>query len=314
MIQYVYALDSLGKLCHISGINSDNRHHQYHCPNCQNTLIPRLGNIRDHQIEHKHEIPNCSFESYLHKTAKHVFYERFQFAREFNEPMPLQFWQRCNTSQIYVQYPGLEKIDCPEYLEHNLDLATRYDQIELEKKYGNFQPDILLSSSKHNDVLLVEIKVTHSCSQEKINAEHQIMEIEIQSQDDLWRLKTEPLKAPYQKLLKQERVLNIELHHFPEFAPEQISSTCSCREEEVFGTTVFSTSNKHLVLKRSYNVYWKLRDVPTLHRKYKGKKNSFLHFDLVENHTKEECKIIYHQNLKKAETQGIKVVYKRSLK
>lgn len=311
MIQYMYALDSVNKIHHISEVTSANRYAQYFCPGCRHIFIPRLGKIREHHFAHKHETSNCSFESYLHEIAKYVFYERFQFAKTFKRPFLLKFWQHCSTSKTYRQYPGLENIDCSEFFEREIDLAQYFEIVEMEKQYEGFRPDLRLYSTKHDCTLLIEIKVTHGCSEEKIASQHKILEIEIQSQEDLWRLKENALEAPFQQFFRQEGALNIILHHFPEFAPEQLSAKCLCRERSIFGTKVYPRSHRHRVLLRSSQIYWKLKDVPRLHQQHQGNKSTFLHFDVVDNRTVEECKSVYYRNLKTAERQGVKVIYKR---
>lgn len=68
-VQYAFALDEFGILTHISKAQ---REHSYTCLGCGKRLSPVLGEINAKHFRHLEEC--CSLETYLHKTAKEVFF------------------------------------------------------------------------------------------------------------------------------------------------------------------------------------------------------------------------------------------------
>ncbi len=308
MLQYIFALGPSNAIRHISEINQNNRKEEYRCSGCDQLLIPRLGKIRAPHFAHKHQTSSCNFETYLHKTAKHIFLTRFNFARCFEEPFVLKYWQQCNSSKAFKNHFDLSKIDCFEQFHRQMDLAQHFDHIDLETYCDGFIPDLLLSSTKHNEKIFVEIKVNHGCSQEKIDSVHQILEINIQSEEDLWSL----FKKPLEQYFKQESSLDIALYNFPEFAPESVSKQCACRKEHLFATVVFRRTGSPFYFLKYRDSPLTLNTLPTFLQEYYGtKKCSFISFDFKRGLSKKSRINIYFQNLKEAERQGIKVNYKQ---
>ena len=78
-----------------------------------------------------------------------------------------------------------EQVICemlPELFSY--DLTKKFKDIRLEKHDGVFIPDLLLSTES-GEKLYVEIAVTHSSSQEKISSGAKIIELKIESEEDL---------------------------------------------------------------------------------------------------------------------------------
>lgn len=108
----------------------------------------------------------CSGEGYLHKLAKRVFYE--------------------NKSMQIISY---KEFIFPMLNDSKGNLADVFDIWEYEKTIDKYRADILLSSSKHDYKVMVEIRVTHGSSQKKIDSGIPIIEIRIQDQEDIENLK-----------------------------------------------------------------------------------------------------------------------------
>jgi competence CoiA-like predicted nuclease len=164
MILYDYAIDSQELIIHINEIDSQNKS-QYKCIECNSEMIARTGEIKEWHFAHKN-IENCSGEGYLHKLAKRVFFE--------------------NKSMQIINY---KEFIFPMLNDSKGNLSDVFDIWEYEKTIGNYRADILLSSSKHDYKVMIEIRVTHGSSQEKIESGIPIIEIRIQNQKDIENLK-----------------------------------------------------------------------------------------------------------------------------
>jgi hypothetical protein len=69
------------------------------------------------------------------------------------------------------------------------NLIADFDQIELEKGVEGFVADLLLTSSRTGQKLLLEISVTHPCDPQKVASGLGIVEIEIRSEVEIEALK-----------------------------------------------------------------------------------------------------------------------------
>jgi hypothetical protein len=112
------------------------------------------------------DIANSSGEGYLHKLAKSVFFE--------NKAMQIISYKEFAFSLLNDSKGKLSDV---------------FDIWEYEKTIGKYRADILLSSSKHDYKVMVEIRVTHESSQNKIDSGIPIIEIRIQNQEDIENLK-----------------------------------------------------------------------------------------------------------------------------
>jgi hypothetical protein len=69
------------------------------------------------------------------------------------------------------------------------DLTTAFKLIVVEKKDDKFIPDLTLKTESGDNVLYIEIAVTHDSSSEKINSGKKIIEFAIKSESDFHILK-----------------------------------------------------------------------------------------------------------------------------
>ena len=164
VILYDYAIDNQGLIVYINEVDSQNKR-QYKCIGCNGDMTAKTGEINKWHFAHKN-IENCSGEGYLHKLAKRVFFE--------------------NKAMQIISY---KEFIFPMLNDSKGNLADVFDIWEYEKTIDKYRADILLSSSKHDYKVMVEIKVTHGSTYEKLSSGIPIIEIEINNQEDIEKLK-----------------------------------------------------------------------------------------------------------------------------
>ena len=188
---YRYALDDSGGVIHISEVNEGNRHNKYYCVSCGCELIPALGKKNAHHFRHK--VDTCSYETYLHKLAKKKLKEKFDTNKEFE--IVVQRKRRCERSGnckferkevCFIQYDG--KYDLKD--KGLYDLCTE-EQAVLN---GRFVADLLITSQNGTQKpLLIEIWVTHKSTEQKTQSGLPIIEIHIDSEDQVDDLYQNPI-------------------------------------------------------------------------------------------------------------------------
>lgn len=184
MQDYTYALNEFSEL-----INVDDAHksHKYYCPYCNAPMIPHQGVKRKHRwhFAHKSDVERtCSYETYLHQIAKikirKMFYDSKCFNITFSAPCI------CNVTDcpLNMQEP------CKWRKTKTVDLKKYYDQCQLEKPIDGFIADLALTNSAfpNRPPVLIEIYVTHKSTNEKINSGIRIIEIKLQSEDELEKI------------------------------------------------------------------------------------------------------------------------------
>lgn len=174
---YSYALDSGGRLIHIDEAEKGK---EYKCPVCGAAMIVRKGKIRQHHFAHKAGSENCSYETYLHKIAKKRICECFNESSQFNVLFDREF--TCNVVECPLGVSQSCKWNTKE--DHNL---KRYYSICKEEEFIDiFKADLLISSLwRPNPPILIEICVTHKCTEDKLNSGLRIIEIDIESEKDI---------------------------------------------------------------------------------------------------------------------------------
>lgn len=173
---YSYAKNSDGILVNIT---SAQRESNYFCPICGTQMTPHMGKVRRWHFVHKNS-DNCSYESYLHNIAK----LRIRDAFFSDEPFYISY----NAAAVCsLKCPYVESQKCTGERPVKFDIRKYYDTCEIEATYHNFRADLLLSSSlfPNRPPILIEIKVTHECTPEKINDGVRIIEIPISSESQI---------------------------------------------------------------------------------------------------------------------------------
>lgn len=241
------AIDSVdGELCSIEDITTEFRKlHKFYCLSCGEEMVANLKD--DHHRRHfKHKNKTeCSNETYLHnlakkKIAKHFFEsEHFYVSYNLIESCPKH--PNCKYSSYYSCIRSERK--------RRVDLKQYYQYCEIEKQVkdsnGNiYVADICLISNRPKvPPMLIEIFVSHACSEEKRESGLWIMEIPISSEDDINRFcKTDSYNeesGPAFELLniskkKEKELVNdqvLRYIHFPNKNSE--IKRISCKETNV---------------------------------------------------------------------------------
>lgn len=178
MVQYQHA-QYKEDVFNISDVTQGDRNKEFTCLGCGRELIPVLGDIKERHFRHKAEL-TCSGETYLHNLAKHRFHDAYSKCLEEKKPFMIHV-SRQSKCTFYEQKLGSP---CLSITNESFDLTKWFSEPPLlESRHGEFIPDVLLKSGK-GVPLFVEIKVSHACSQDKIDSGHRIMEIEVNSVED----------------------------------------------------------------------------------------------------------------------------------
>lgn len=191
IIAYDYAKNEKGELKHISDVTKDNKNNQkFYCLSCGEEMIAKLGDQKCHHFAHKSNC-SCSNESYLHKLAKCLIKQTFEKSQKF-EIVLLQK-QICNQKNECKFFS--QEVCCDSKYEH-YNLKEYFDKCEEEKEIidsrnnRKFIADLLLSNSKNGRKLLIEVCVTHQCTNEKKESGLRIIEIPIRDLEDIKRCRS----------------------------------------------------------------------------------------------------------------------------
>ena len=173
---YSYANNLSGELINVSNAQ---RSEQYFCPICGEPMTPHMGKIRRWHFVHNNA-NNCSYESYLHKLAKIKIQKAFLSSEHFI----LSYTAKaiCSFDCPFINYSKCEGGKPVEF-----DLKKYYDSCKIESSYNRYIADLLLSSSINPNLppILIEIMVTHKCTEDKIKDGVRIIEIPIQCEEDI---------------------------------------------------------------------------------------------------------------------------------
>ncbi len=189
-IKYHYALDEHNRLVSIDqAYNEREESHTYHCIGCGAEMIPRLGKVRSYHFAHRGD-ENCGSETYLHKLAKLLIKEKFEKDPSFI----VRYFRDIRCSDMYKCSFAKEE-ECHDFRLEPIDLKQYYDTCEEEQPVKDYIADLLLTNSTmpYREPVLIEIQVSHKSTQEKLDSGLHIIEIRLNSEDDIKKL----LSAPY---------------------------------------------------------------------------------------------------------------------
>lgn len=181
-IKYRFAYNHNNDIINISELSKENRNEsRYYCISCGAEMVAKLGEVNVHHFAHKGEGESCSFESYLHKLAKKLIKKKYEDSRTFHIVI-LQ--KKVCMRKVKCKFYSEEK--CYEKEYKTFELKQFYDNCQEEEQIDNFRADLLLTDSNGKyKPILIEIKVSHECTPEKINSGHPIIEIPIKTEDDI---------------------------------------------------------------------------------------------------------------------------------
>ena len=213
-IKYHYALEG-NKLVPIEEVNKNERqYHTFKCVGCDSEMIPKQGQKNAWHFAHKSNDENCCNETYLHKLAKRLIKERFESKRPFVIRYKRRRLFKCSEFEKCLFY---DRSNCLVSKESE-NLKELYDVCQEEAPIDGFKADILLSSSKQDrEPVLIEIQVTHECSEEKLKSGLKIIEITVNCEEDIKNLiKEELIKESLNDYLSFEQAVKptIRLHNF----------------------------------------------------------------------------------------------------
>ena len=187
-----YALREDDTLVEIHDTSKDDGH-VYRCPYCHQEYTPKRGKVKSWHFAHKIDNPEkCSYDNYLHTLAERKILEWYQ-----NTP---KIWLQLENLHICKDYQNCvwnskksDKDDLHSECKRSgytkpYNLKDIWETAELEKEVenGKYRADILLTSETHPaDPILIEICVTHPCTEEKINSGFRIIEIPIKTEEDI---------------------------------------------------------------------------------------------------------------------------------
>ena len=185
-IKYRYAYDQEKKIICINDVMREDRNNKkFYCISCGAEMIAKLGEVNEHHFAHKVDCESCSYESYLHRLAKKMIKEKFDASNTFE----IEVLQNvlCTKREI-CKFFSVE--ECKGIELKRFDLKRYYNCCREEAQIGIYRADLLLTNDvgKYKEPMLIEIKVSHECSQDKIKSGYRIIEIPINTEDDIIQL------------------------------------------------------------------------------------------------------------------------------
>ena len=187
-VEYRFAKDEDGNLVDANVFDpSERRIRKCYCLSCGNPLIPVLGYIRKRHFRHEADKP-CNGETYLHELGKRMLKKRWDESSSFVITFPQEKIKKCSR-------------DCPLKDEkcqrtesgNRQDLKKYYQTCSVEKtvknEHGVFKADLLLENeSDRYPPMMLEVCVTHPCSEEKQTSGIRIVEFTVKSEEDAFSL------------------------------------------------------------------------------------------------------------------------------
>ena len=186
--KYQYAKDSHGKLVKVNDLNRSTlpKSAKFYSIDYGEELRPRLGKIRIKHFAHK---PNMEYrgskETYLHALSKQLFYNSYKECLQSGEPFYVPYKTHLKCDRLKREF-GFSCYYEEDFLK--FDISQHFTEISMEKRDDGLIPDVLISSPSSGQKIYVEIKVTHGCSEEKINSGIRIMEFDIQDEQTAAKL------------------------------------------------------------------------------------------------------------------------------
>ena len=183
---YAYLVNGEEKiLTYISNCTEADRSKKFVCPGCGGEMGLRLGDIRRHHFYHKTEC-NCPGETYKHMVTKELFKKYFDSSASMLINSKYEYeCEHVNNCKIIDLWKEARRVknDIPyvcktKYKDNIFDLKKYYTVADIEKHEGKYIADVLLTGEKAPD-MLIEIMVTHKCTNEKQTSGNKIIEIDV---------------------------------------------------------------------------------------------------------------------------------------
>lgn len=189
-MQYRYATDQHGNVVDVLSLDRGREAptRTLACAGCSGAVVPVLGARRERHFRHKVSGDRaCSKETYLHRLAKTLVGEGFRAALSEGRP----YWLTLEAPQVCRHWEKQFGSVCERRRgTRRVDLTRYFDTARIEAGVEGFVADVLFSSSRTGERLLLEVVVSHECSPEKIASGLRILEIAVHDEVDLAPLPT----------------------------------------------------------------------------------------------------------------------------
>jgi len=248
-IKYKYAFDLDQRIVSIGDLDPDKPRvrGEYTCVGCGHELIARLGQIRVRHFAHKPDQEAvCATETYLHRLAKALFYQEYTACLATQQPFLLVI---PTTTVCGHSKPEKRCIIEIKPVEH--DLTRHFPTIHRpETPDGDFIPDVMLTSRKGTDKIYIEMFVTHAVTEKKTSSGVRVVEIKVESEDDLDEIRAHRVAKATLAGFKQEREVD----------------ECGgyCKNERAAALWVFTSQKIRPVINTRYEIqreYEEIRDL-----------------------------------------------------
>lgn len=242
MAKYKFAFNSKNEVVSADDIANKPVDDAYHCLGCGNELTAKVnGQVKKPHFAHKVQI-ECSGESYLHNLGKQTFYQTYLHCLESNEPFNITL----TSAKVCRKFRPLILTGCDlGETKKTFDLTDYFHKVVLEKKDGNFIPDLMLVSIKNpSDKIYIEIAVTHFMSDEKEFSGNKIIEIPLEFEADVSKISKAHLTPADAMFIG-----------FNQSTTAIAENECSCSNKNFYGFFVFS-SGKSILLYRTLSAHY----------------------------------------------------------
>ena len=183
-----YALDQTEQLVSVDNVPVGNKCGCF-CPACNEPLIAKnQGTKRKHHFAHQSGT-ECEYavESMLHILAKEKIREAFLSKPEFWIEFEYESYCKNNKECKFIRYS-----ECCVRKTRRFNIKQYYDSCEQEIPYDNInrRSDLKIFSSTNpkRPPIYLEFCVTHASDREKLHSGNKIIEIRIESVDDVLQL------------------------------------------------------------------------------------------------------------------------------
>ncbi len=172
-----FALDVSNNIIDIKNTNGSDGQ-RYFCPYCHKEMITKRGNIRQWHFAHK--TSKCSYDGYLHSIAEIMIMDWFN--KKESVMLSIDNYEKCDK---YDNCAFRDDRNCKRMKRIPFDLKKYYSKCIQERKYMDFVADLYCESNASHPPIFIEIFVTHECSQEKKSSGIRIIELVVQSEEDI---------------------------------------------------------------------------------------------------------------------------------
>lgn len=198
-----FALDEAGNIIDIKDVDTKETgkkvEQHFFCPSCHQEMFPKQGKVRRHHFSHKAN-SDCPHDGYLHALAERLIMDWFNKQDTVNLVM--------NTTKVCesINTCKFSNSLCKRTEQKEFYLKEYYDSCTRERTYKGFRADLFCKCKNNSDnPIFIEIFVTHECEEEKKNSGIRIIEIKIETEEDILNI----IKS--NKLTEGE---NIKLYNF----------------------------------------------------------------------------------------------------